>query len=92
MRHRPSALCSQFSVLCLLSSGLGLTGCGKRETPVEEGLRTRTLLVGNGAEPGDLDPHLASVLSDQVVVNILCLPGRRNNRHRFVICTADLRQ
>jgi oligopeptide transport system substrate-binding protein len=26
------------------------------------------LLVGNAAEPGDLDPHLASILNDQIVV------------------------
>ena len=36
-----------------------------------EGIRTQTLLVGNSAEPGDLDPHLASVLSDQLIVNTL---------------------
>jgi hypothetical protein len=45
-----------------------ISGCGKRETPAEEGVRTRTLLVGNAAEPGDLDPHLASILNDQIVV------------------------
>jgi oligopeptide transport system substrate-binding protein len=50
---------------------LGLSGCSKRETPVEAGLRTRTLLLGNAAEPGDLDPHLASVLNDQIIVNTL---------------------
>src|SRR5262249_49731148 len=47
------------------------TGCGKRETPVQEGVRTHTLLVGNGAEPGDLDPQVASILSDQIIVNTL---------------------
>ena len=53
------------------SAFISISACAKRETAVDEGLRTRTLLVGNGAEPGDLDPHLASVLSDQVVVNTL---------------------
>ncbi len=48
-----------------------LAGCGKRESTVEEGIRTGTLLVGNAAEPGDLDPHLASILNDQIVVNTL---------------------
>jgi oligopeptide transport system substrate-binding protein len=47
------------------------TGCSKRETPAEAGLRTHTLLVGNAAEPGDLDPHLASILTDQIVINTL---------------------
>ncbi len=72
MRHaaqcfRPLGL----SVLCLLSSVFWTTGCARRETPVEEGIRTRTLLVGNGAEPGSLDPHLAAILSDQIIVNTL---------------------
>src|SRR5437867_4432419 len=60
-------------LLCVVlgTAGLGLSGCGKREAPVAEGLRTRTLLVGNGAEPGDLDPHLAAILSDQIIVNTL---------------------
>ena len=55
--------CAFLCVLALLNSG-----CGKREAPVEEGIRTQTLLVGNAAEPGDLDPHLASILNDQIVV------------------------
>jgi oligopeptide transport system substrate-binding protein len=54
-------------LICLL----GLTACAKRETPVAAGLRTRTLLVGNGAEPGDLDPHLAAIINDQNIVNTL---------------------
>lgn len=66
MRARPS----WFSLL-LLSLALAVAGCGKRETAAEEGLRTRTLLVGNAAEPADLDPHLASILSDQIIVNAL---------------------
>ncbi len=48
-----------------------ITGCAKRETPAAAGVRTHTLLVGNAAEPGDLDPHLASILSDQIIVNTL---------------------
>jgi oligopeptide transport system substrate-binding protein len=55
----------------LLAFILAVTGCGQRETPVAEGIRTRTLLVGNAAEPADLDPHLASILSDQIIVNTL---------------------
>lgn len=64
MRPRRSA----FSLLCIV---VCLLGCGKRETPAAAGLRTSTLLVGNAAEPGDLDPHLASILNDQIVVNTL---------------------
>ncbi len=57
--------------LCLVGLVLGIAGCAKREAPATAGLRTRTLLVGNAAEPGDLDPHLASILNDQIVVNTL---------------------
>lgn len=55
----------------LLLAAAFLAACAKRQTPVAEGFRTRTLLVGNAAEPGDLDPHLAAVLNDQIVVNAL---------------------
>lgn len=48
-----------------------LAACGRRETPVEAAQRTHTLLVGNAAEPGDLDPHLASILTDQIIINTL---------------------
>ena len=34
---------------------LPLAGCRPRETPVESARHSRTLLVGNGAEPSDLD-------------------------------------
>lgn len=48
-----------------------LAGCAKRETDAAAGGRAASLLVGNSAEPGDLDPHLASILSDQFIVNVL---------------------
>src|SRR5689334_21589327 len=44
-----------------------VAGCSRRETPVEEGIRTATLLVGNGAEPADLDPHVVALFTDQRV-------------------------
>jgi oligopeptide transport system substrate-binding protein len=43
-----------------LLAGFLLAGCGKRETAVETGIATGTLLVGNGAEPEDLDPHITT--------------------------------
>jgi oligopeptide transport system substrate-binding protein len=39
-------------------------GCAKRESPAEEGIRTKTLLVGNGAEPQDLDPNTCTLYTD----------------------------
>lgn len=53
--------------ICLLSSGLCLlvSGCARRETAAAEGIRTGTLLVGNLAEPQELDPQLISAYTDQ---------------------------
>ena len=53
--------CLLLTVLCPL---LILGGCSRRETPVEAGLREKILHVGNGAEPGTLDPHLADAYTD----------------------------
>jgi oligopeptide transport system substrate-binding protein len=55
-------------VLCLLSSVLCLAGCARRETPVQAGIRTQTLLVGNAAEPVDLDPHVIIANRDGNIV------------------------
>jgi len=41
-----------------------LAGCHKRETPADAGVRTQTLLLGNGAEPRDLDPHIDVAYTD----------------------------
>ncbi|HVT73569.1 MAG TPA: peptide ABC transporter substrate-binding protein [Lacunisphaera sp.] len=38
--------------------------CSRRETAVERGNREGILHVGNGAEPGTLDPHLADAYTD----------------------------
>lgn len=62
----------RFVALFWLLAGLvGLAGCARRETPVAAGIRTHTLLVGNAAEPADLDPQLAAILNDQIIVNTL---------------------
>jgi len=56
-------------ILVLLAAFLA--SCARRESPADEGIRTHTLLVGNGAEPADLDPHIVSILSDQIIVTAL---------------------
>ena len=48
-----------------------LTGCAKRETPVEAGNRTHTLLVGNGVEPSTLDPQLNSGAPEASIIREL---------------------
>ncbi len=43
-------------------------GCAKRETVVEAGRRLQILHIGNGAEPRDLDPHIAVAYNDYNVL------------------------
>lgn len=43
---------------------IGLAGCGQHETAAEAGIRTQTLLLGNAAEPADLDPHVLYAWTD----------------------------
>ncbi len=40
------------------------SGCRSRQTAVETARASQTLLIGNGAEPGDLDPHLATAYTE----------------------------
>ena len=42
-----------------------IAGCARRESPVDAGIRTHTLLVGNLAEPADLDPQIVTAFTDQ---------------------------
>src|SRR4051812_43915682 len=48
-------------------AALVLQSCAKREAPVTQAIATQTLLLGNAAEPADLDPQNAAVLNDQIV-------------------------
>jgi len=59
---------TKFTLSFTLSLLLAFAGCARRESPAEAGTRTQTLLVGNGAEPADLDPHTATILSDQNIL------------------------
>ncbi|MEX2043782.1 MAG: peptide ABC transporter substrate-binding protein [Opitutus sp.] len=56
-------------------AGLGtlvaLTGCGKRENAAAAGIRTQTLLLGNGAEPADLDPQVITAYTDGNIIMAL---------------------
>ena len=52
------------TALGLLASLFIFTSCTPRETPVEEGIRTQTLLVGNQNEPATLDPALIDAATD----------------------------
>jgi len=52
------------TALGLLAGLFIFTSCAPRETPVEEGIRTQTLLVGNQNEPATLDPALVDAATD----------------------------
>jgi len=54
--------------LCLVCLGLLATGCGRRETAVQAGIRDQVLHLGNGSEPRDLDPHLVVSYNDFNIV------------------------
>jgi len=53
------------SLACLV---LLTSGCGRRETPVQTGIRDQVLHLGNGSEPRDLDPHIVNSYNDFNIV------------------------
>lgn len=58
-------------LLFALFASLLLPGCGKRETPVQAATRENILLCGNGADPADLDPHLATGVAEYKILSAL---------------------
>ena len=61
---RPRMSAALAAALALLAAG----GCARRETPAESATRAQTLLLGNGAEPGDLDPQVVTAYTDQNIL------------------------
>ncbi len=60
-------------IACLLAGfvAIALTGCGRRETPVERGIREQVLYRGIGPEVGELDPQLATGLTEYTILSAL---------------------
>ena len=58
----------RFLAVLTLLLALPLAGCRPRETPVESARHSHTLLVGNGAEPSDLDPHVTVAFTDSTLL------------------------
>src|SRR3954462_8505876 len=56
-----------FLVGCLMAGG----GCLKPETAVQRGGREQVLHRGMGADPADLDPHVATTISELDVASAL---------------------
>jgi oligopeptide transport system substrate-binding protein len=54
--------------LLAASALLAAVGCTRRETPEAAAVRTQTLLLGNGAEPADLDPQIVTAYTDQNIL------------------------
>jgi oligopeptide transport system substrate-binding protein len=53
----------------ILCAGLlALAGCARRQAPAESAIRAQTLLLGNGAEPEDLDPQIVTAYTDQNIL------------------------
>jgi oligopeptide transport system substrate-binding protein len=49
----------------------GLCSCARRETPAQAATHTQTLLIGNYAEPRDLDPHVVTSNPEIAIVTSL---------------------
>ncbi len=47
---------------------LAASGCARRETPAAAAAESQTLLLGNGAEPEDLDPQIVTIYTDQNIL------------------------
>ncbi len=55
----------------LLIGIIFFSGCGQRETAVDQATRNGILLLDNGAEPRDLDPHLVTGFPEHRVIKAL---------------------
>ncbi|MDF1755343.1 MAG: peptide ABC transporter substrate-binding protein [Verrucomicrobiales bacterium] len=62
-------LLSRLLVFFLLA--ILLTGCGRRERKVDRATKDGILLLGNGAEPKALDPHLVSSVGDSNILRAM---------------------
>lgn len=54
--------------IVLAAALAALPGCARKETPVDAATRQQTLLIGNGAEPADLDPQVVTAYTDQNIL------------------------
>jgi len=66
LRLHPVRLGTLFFLAALL-----LAGCGRRETLVQQATKDGIMLVGNFAEPADLDPHTITGVPEDNIVSTL---------------------
>jgi oligopeptide transport system substrate-binding protein len=83
-------ICSAFlpsGIWRSLAGALGIaailltSGCGRRESQVDRATREQILLVGNGAEPADLDPQTITGEPENKIVSVLFEGLTRNEPH-----------
>jgi oligopeptide transport system substrate-binding protein len=55
-------------ILLAAAALLAASGCARRETQAAAAVRAQTLLLGNGAEPADLDPQIVTAYTDQNIL------------------------
>jgi oligopeptide transport system substrate-binding protein len=68
IRRSPAAPLISKTGLVLGMAVLAVVGCARKGPAVEEGLKSQTLLIGNGAEPEDLDPQIVTAYTDQNIL------------------------
>lgn len=84
--RRPDGLARFRDIVCLVCGTLALlfaTGCGSRERPVDQANRDGILLLGNGTEPENLDPHTVTGVPEiqilQALLEGLIAPSRTDD-------------
>jgi len=54
-----------------LAAALLFSGCSRQESPADRALRDGILLIGNGTEPEDLDPHITTGVPEYKLTSAL---------------------
>ncbi|MCC5835884.1 MAG: peptide ABC transporter substrate-binding protein [Opitutales bacterium] len=59
-------------LFALVAAGLfTIIGCGPRETPAEKAINDRVLMINNGSEPRELDPHVVTGFPEYRVIKAI---------------------
>ena len=67
-RRAPAQALSSRGILIAAAVLLAGPGCARRESPAAAAVAEQTLLLGNGAEPEDLDPQVVTAYTDQNIL------------------------
>ena len=66
-----NALAKSFLALCVGILCLALVACGGSDRPADVAAKNGILLMGNGAEPMSLDPHLVTGVPENKIISAL---------------------